>query len=79
MICFNDKLLTLCNSKENCKFIDIFSYFLQDKKVFYSNKVNRSSFALNKTLFVNDSLHLNWKGNSVLGKVIIGVSYNPRN
>ena len=79
MIAINNKLSILCNNKENCKFIDIFSYFLKDKKAFYSNKVDSSSFALNNKLFVKDNLHLNWKGNSVLGKVIIGVTYNPRN
>ena len=76
MICINNNLAELCESKENCRFIDIFSYFLKDKSGFFANHCN---FALNDKLFVNDQLHFSRMGNSVLGKVVIGVTYRPKN
>ena len=35
-----DNLAELCESKENCRFIDIFSYFLKDKSGFFVNHCN---------------------------------------
>ena len=75
MISLNDKLSVLCEQKNACKFTDIFTYFLKDRDRFYANRCN---FLLNDKLYGVDRLHLSWKGNSVLGKVLIGMTYKPR-
>ena len=76
MVSVNNKLSVICEGNETYNFINIFSYFLKDKKAFFESKfVN--SFSLNKKLFTGDNLHLSYIGNSVLGKVIIGATYNP--
>ena len=75
MISLNDKLSVLCEQKNACKFTDIFTYFLKDRDRFYANRCN---FLLYDKLYGVDKLHLSWKGNSVLGKVLIGMTYKPR-
>jgi alkylated DNA repair dioxygenase AlkB len=71
----NDILSAICEERENCNFINIFSYFLADRRNFFKNDCK---MFLNSKLFAKDCLHFNYKGNSVLGKVIIAVTYNPR-
>ena len=71
----NDTLFKFCEKRSNCKFINIFSFFLKSRKNFFDCKGKEMS--LNLKLFANDRLHFNFKGNSVLGKVLIAVTYNP--
>ena len=75
MLEVNDKLNDLCIKRENCRFINIFSCFLWDKRNFFQYN---GHMILNEKLYVKDRLHLSHTGNSVLGKVIMGVAYNPR-
>ena len=72
----NDALSTICEARENCRYINIFSYYIKDRKNFFDS--NCKEMVLNSKLFSKDSLHFNYKGNSVLGKVLIAVTYNPR-
>jgi len=72
----NDTLSDICEARENCRFINIFSYFIKDRKDFFHN--SGKEMVLNSKLFSKDNLHFNYKGNSVLGKVLIAVTYNPR-
>ena len=73
MLDFNDKLSILCDKRSGCKFINIFSYFLIDKNNFFAHK----TFRLNNKLYSRDMLHFSATGNSVLAKVIMGVTYKP--
>ena len=74
MINVNQGLSRLCNARSGCKFIDIFTYFLKDKK----KCIRENMLILNEKLYGKDNLHFSYIGNSILGKVIIGVTYNPR-
>ena len=74
MINVNKGLSRLCNARSGCKFIDIFTYFLKDKK----KCIRENMLILNEKLYGKDNLHFSYIGNSILGKVIIGVTYNPR-
>lgn len=73
MIRANEELNKMCGWRENRRFIDVFSYFLVNKKRYFRN----SEMHLNGKLFVKDSLHFSQIGNSVLAKVIIGAIYRP--
>ena len=75
MIIVNDNLSNLCNERDNCRFINVFSHYLRDKKSFFRYK---HAMILNEKLYANDKLHFSNIGNSVLGKIIKGVTYNPR-
>ena len=75
MIMLNDKLSVLCKCYAKCRFINIFSHFILNKKYFFSM---RSDIILNTRLYALDELHFSSIGNSVLAKVIIGVTYSPR-
>ena len=70
----NKELSKLCNDRTKCRFIDIFTYFLRDKNSYFKDNV----MTLNEKLYSKDKLHFSHIGNSILGKVIIGVTYNPR-
>lgn len=74
MVIVNNILSRVCNDRSGCKFIDIFTYFLKDKKKYILD----NTFTLNEKLYGKDNLHFSHIGNSILGKVIIGVTYNPR-
>ena len=73
MFKMNDFLQLICTQDNECYYIDIFSHFLKSKKLFYNSKVVK----LNDKLYGSDNLHFSPRGNSVLAKVIIGVTYNP--
>ena len=75
MIILNEKLSDLCKCYAKCRFINIFSHFILNKKYFFSM---RSDIILNTRLYALDELHFSSIGNSVLAKVIIGVTYSPR-
>lgn len=74
MIKVNKELSNLCDARSSCKFIDIFTHYLKDKNKYIRDNV----ITLNEKLYVKDNLHFSYIGNSILGKVIIGVTYNPR-
>lgn len=74
MVNVNKELSTLCNGRVKCKFIDIFTYFLKDKRKYVKDNV----MVLNDKLYKKDKLHFSYIGDSILAKVIIGVTYNPR-
>ena len=67
----NDELKLECLYHDNVKFINVFSNFL-DRKILRQGKVG-----LNTKLYRKDLIHFSDVGNSVLAKVIIGVTYNP--
>ena len=67
----NDELKLECLHHDNVKFINVFSNFL-DRKILRQGKVG-----LNTKLYRKDLIHFSDVGNSVLAKVIIGVTYNP--
>ena len=69
---FNDDIMHNCLAFD-FNYIDIFSHFIVHKKRFYSKGI----MVLNEKLYVGDKLHFSSIGNSVLAKVIIGVTYNP--
>ena len=75
MLELNDKLSILCDDRPGCNFINIFSHFIIDKRNFFAHKVMR----LNNKLYYRDMLHFSPIGNSILAKVIMGVTYNPYN
>ena len=68
---YNKDIMLECQMYDNCRFIDIFTNFLVHKKALYG------SIHLNDKLYRNDMIHFSNTGNSVLAKVIIGVTYNP--
>lgn len=73
MIRANDKLREICSNLEKCRFINIFSYYLVQKKEYFKNNI----ICLNDKLYFHDMLHFSPLGNSILGKVIKGVIFNP--
>ena len=73
ILSINETLSLDCSMYDNCRYIDIFSNFLKYKKHYYTNY----EVYLNENLYIYDELHFTNKGNSVLGKVIMGVTYNP--
>ena len=68
---FNESLNDVCYFHDNVKIINIFNQFLNKKEL------SKNIFILNNKLFSKDGIHLSHIGNSVLAKVIIGVTYNP--
>ena len=74
MLILNDKLSDLCKGYIKCRFVNIFSHFILNKKTFFSM---RGHIMLNKKLYFKDEVHFSHVGNSVLAKVIMGVTYSP--
>ena len=68
---FNESLDDVCYFHDNVKIINVFNHFLNKKEL------SKGFFILNNKLFSKDGIHLSSLGNSVLAKVIIGVTYNP--
>ena len=75
MIMLNNKLADLCKCYGKCRFINVFSHFIFNKKDFFNM---RNDIILNTRLYSLDEIHFSSIGNSVLAKVIIGVTYSPR-
>lgn len=71
MYLFNEEVMYECQPHDNVKFINIFSNFLEHKKL------RQGIVELNTKLYQKDLIHFSGIGNSVLAKVIIGVTYNP--
>ena len=61
----NSELISICKQM-NARFLSIFSHFMDNK-----------SGSMNINLYNRDEVHLNSKGSSVLGKVLIGVANFP--
>ena len=69
MLDLNEWLEDYCSTEENVNFINVWSFFLTKTPTIWP---------LNKKLFGGSLLHFNKKGDSVLGKVLIGVANFPK-
>ena len=75
MMWVNNFMMNVCNSLSYCRFINIFTHFLNNSRRF----INHGEMILNRKLYFSDKdmIHFSDVGSAVLAKTIIGAIYRP--